>query len=114
MGRAPGEIAAAGSWLDAGLESLHAIKLRAALHRQLAVEVPVARLFSGETIAELVADLEAQLARRAPAPASAGELDSSDVGDLPAHAVDALLAQLVESCPPAELAALLDKVGGAP
>ncbi|HMG52439.1 MAG TPA: acyltransferase domain-containing protein, partial [Kofleriaceae bacterium] len=114
MGRAPGEIAATGSWLDAGLESLHAIKLRAALHRQLAVEVPLARLFSSETIAELVADLEDQLARRTPAPGEAGELDSSDVGGLPAPAVDALLAQLIESCPPAELAALLDKVRGAP
>jgi acyl transferase domain-containing protein len=114
MGRAPGEIAATGSWVDAGLESLHAIKLRAALHRQLAVEIPLARLFSGESIAELVADLEDQRARRKPAPGDVGELDASDVGELPAHAVDALLAQLVESCPPAELAALLDKVRGAP
>lgn len=114
MGRAPGEIAATGSWLDAGLESLHAIKLRAALHRQLAVEIPLARLFSGESIAELVADLEDQLAQRNPAPGNAGELDSSDVGELPEHVVDALLAQLIESCPPAELAALLDEVRGAP
>jgi acyl transferase domain-containing protein len=113
MGRAPGDIASTGSWLDAGLESLHAIKLRAALHRQFAVEIPLARLFSGESIAELVADLEDQLARRDPAPGHAAELDSSDVGELPAHAVDALLAQLIESCPPAELAALLDKVRGA-
>lgn len=120
LGVPAGELRAERSWLELGLESLHAVKLKARLQRELQLEVPLVRFLSGEPLHHFVDELLRQLAARPaepppapppedlarPAPRAARDA----VGALGADEVDALLASLVRRCPPDELAALLREV----
>ncbi|HEX2687198.1 MAG TPA: acyltransferase domain-containing protein [Kofleriaceae bacterium] len=118
------------SWIEVGLESLHAVKLRAYLRKQFQVDVPLARVLSSRSIADFIRDLEREIERRAGSPAESpiepqkaggaaaspvipGGVTAADVNDLPAEVVHALLAQLVEQCSQEELAAMLQELGGA-
>jgi acyl transferase domain-containing protein/acyl carrier protein len=108
-------ISASDSWVDIGLESLHAVKLRAYLQKQFQVAVPLTRFLSDQRIAAFVRDLELDLERRqlgadAGTIPRAADLTAADVGEMPAAAVDALLSRLVERCSPDELAVLLDEI----
>lgn len=124
LGAPPGALPGERSWLELGLESLHAVKLKAELQRELQLEVPLVRFLSGEPLHHFVDELLLQLAARPsppphhdglPAalrcsPRPAPRPSSDAVGALGADEVDALLASLVRRCPPDELAALLREV----
>lgn len=119
------------SWIENGMESLHAVKLRAHLQRELGVALPLARFLSPQPVRAFVEELARELGRRAEgdrgtgaardgaasadrprpsAPGAAAALTASDVGALPPAAVTELLAQLAARCSPAELAALVADV----
>ncbi len=102
------------SWIELGLESLHAVKLKAYLQRELQLEVPLARFLCGESLSSFIAELERQLdGRRAASTAPLASARGSTPRELGSDEVDALLATLVRRCPPDELAALLREVEAA-
>jgi amino acid adenylation domain-containing protein len=86
MSVAPSAISASSSWIEVGLESLHAVKLRAYLQKQLRLDVPLARLLSSQSIAafvrDLALDLEHQQVRAEPA-AAGGTADATTANEPP-------------------------------
>ncbi len=62
LGVAPSTISPSHTWLEAGLESLHAVRLKAHVQHQLGIDVPLTRWLSGHSIADFARALAEDLA----------------------------------------------------